>query len=144
MDPVSRIIGGIISYSRWPVEPQPLRLCISGVTQFDLHGPEISRASNRLIVARRLLPNAATTDCDVLYLGTLPAAQQRQMLQSVRNHSIVSIIEFDPQCRSGAMFCLRARTSAVTFQLNIDAVSRSSVRIDPRVLRATDTIGGIK
>lgn len=144
MDPVSRVIGGIISYARWPVEPQPLRLCISGVTQFDLHSPEISRASNRTIVTRRILPNASTADCDMLYLGTMDAAQQRQMLQSVRNRSIVSIVEFDPQCRSGAMFCLRAKATGVTFQLSIDAISRSSVRIDPRVLRATDTIGGTK
>ncbi|MEO7470390.1 MAG: YfiR/HmsC family protein, partial [Sphingobium limneticum] len=40
-----------------------------------------------------------------------------------------------PDCGSGAIFCLLYAPQTLSFQLNIDAVSRSAVRIDPRVLR---------
>lgn len=54
---------------------------------------------------------------------------------TVRGAPIVTIAENDPACRSEAMFCLVFLEDAMAFQLNIDAVSRSGVRIDPRVLR---------
>jgi hypothetical protein len=57
------------------------------------------------------------------------------MLRSIRDQPVLSIAEADPACRGGTIFCLRVLPDRVGFQLSIDAVSRSAVRIDPRVLR---------
>ena len=48
---------------------------------------------------------------------------------------MVTIAEADPGCRSQAMFCLLPGKDDLSFELNIDAVARSGVAIDPRLLR---------
>ncbi len=139
---VSRTVGGIISYTRWPVNPQQLRLCISGVTQVALRAAEIGHGASRPVALRKIAAGSATNDCDILYLGTMAPERQRQMISSVHGRPVLSIAESDPQCRGGTMFCLRVRTNALSFQLNIDAISRGTVRVDPRVLRITSANEG--
>ena len=59
----------------------------------------------------------------------------RRLIASTTGRPVVTIVEADLACRSGAMFCLLYAPQSLSFRLSIDAVSRSTVRIDPRVLR---------
>lgn len=60
---------------------------------------------------------------------------RQRLIAAVRGNPVVTIAEDDRDCAGGAMFCLLFAPQTLSFQLNIDAVSRSTVRIDPRVLR---------
>ena len=73
--------------------------------------------------------------CDALYIGDLTLPAMRQVTARVRGRPVVTIAEADPACRSEAMFCLVFEAQRLSFQMNLDAISRSSVRVDPRVLR---------
>jgi hypothetical protein len=130
---VASLVGGIISYSRWPTQPRPVRLCLAGATRYALRISEAQRTAGQSLMIRSLGSLASPATCDVLYIGAMRPAAQRRMIAAARSQPIVSIIEDDPHCRSGAMFCLVPAHG--TFRLNLDAVSRSEVRIDPRVLR---------
>jgi hypothetical protein len=130
---VASLVGGIISYSRWPTQPRFVRLCIAGTTRHALRISEAQRTAGLSLMIRSVAAGGSPERCDVLYLGTMRIAARAKMLAATRGQPIVSIIENDPHCRSGAMFCLMP--SRGTFRLNLDAVSRSEVRVDPRVLR---------
>lgn len=131
---VARIVGAIVSYTRWPASPATLRLCVAGAARHAARLGEAEAAAGRAIGVRTIAADATAADCDILYIGALPAAAREQMIRAARGRAVLSIAESDPDCREGAMICLRVARSSATFRLNLDAVSRGTVRIDPRVL----------
>lgn len=135
---VARVVSGILSYTRWPSEPVSLRLCVAGTPRFadglTALPARSARSARRMEVLRITGASVAPEGCRALYLGRLDADERRRLLVAARRQPIVTIDENDPPCRAGAMFCLHVASSSVAFELNLDAVSRSSVRIDPKVL----------
>ncbi|HEY0623089.1 YfiR family protein [Sphingomonas sp.] len=132
---VARTVGGMISYTRWPQPRAVVRLCVSGATAYTKGFGRIGQNAGRQIFTQTVAPGGATEGCDVLYFGTMADADRQRMLRSIRDQPVLSIAEADPSCRGGTIFCMRVLPDRVGFQLSIDAVSRSAVRIDPRVLR---------
>ena len=133
----ARMVGNILEYTKWPTAHSAIGLCIVGAAR---HGSQLGSItlSNGTPVSSYFL--AAETDilpdaCNALYLGNLDLETMRRWTGIARGMPVVTIAENDPDCRSEAMFCLVFLPEAMAFTLNIDAVSRSTVRIDPRVLR---------
>jgi hypothetical protein len=135
---VARIVHGIIGYSQWPARPAPVRLCIAGAPRFAGALPLAGSG----VAAARGTPGLSGDGCDALYLGPLPPGARGALLARMRGRPVVTIDEADPGCRSGAMFCLAVGQNEVSLEMNLDAVSRGGVRIDPRVLRLARPGGG--
>lgn len=138
---VNRMIGGIVSYARWPTgSTATVRvMCLVGTPRLtDRPAPDVPGAGS--VVVRRLSADVvvARTDCDILFLGQMPVADRRQLIAWVRGRPILTITDDDAACIYGAMFCLSNRTASLSFSVNLDAIGRGPLRIDPRVLR----IGG--
>ena len=138
---VNRMIGGIASYVHWPdgSAASTRVMCLVGTPRLtDRMAPDLPGAGS--ISVRRM--NAATAisriDCDMLFLGRMPVADRRQLIAWVRGRPILTITDDDAACIYGAMFCLSNRTASLSFSVNLDAIGRGPLRIDPRVLR----IGG--
>lgn len=133
---VGRMVQAMVEYTRWPSPPNPVQLCVSGPVD---HAGRLDglRLSDGRAIARRGISASplALAGCDVLYLGRLPAATARVLTDAARGKGVLTIAESDPDGRSQAMFVLQFRPGSLTFRLNIDAVSRSGLRVDPRVLR---------
>jgi len=140
-DPVVRSLRGIISYTRWPATPFPLRLCVVGETphlEAILAGV---RLPGRAVTARQIAPDpVAVRDCDVLYFGGATGA----LAAGISQPGMLTVSEQDAACRGGGMFCLRVQPGRVSFQLNLDAVARSGLRIDPKVLIMGRGMGGLQ
>lgn len=134
---VRQVVMGIISYTRWPAEPPQLRLCIIGPADFaDGLLAGAAQASGRPVRAVRLGPDGSPgDDCDVVYLGRLGDAERRQIFARLAGHAVLSISERDESCTVGSMFCLQVQGSQVSFQINLDSVARSGVRVSPKVLQ---------
>ena len=128
---------GIVSYSRWPVDLPQLRLCVIGPTDYadDLLAVA-GQASGRTITARRLPPGGSPGEgCDIVYLGRIGDAERRQLFSHLAGHPVLSISEQDETCSVGSMFCLDVHGTQVSFQINLDSVARSGVRVSPKVLQ---------
>ncbi|MDQ8756382.1 YfiR family protein [Sphingosinicella sp. LHD-64] len=138
---VARIVHGILGYSRWPASPPVVRICIAGAPRFAGQIGAAAGPGPRTTVRRIAAPAARAEDCDAVYLGSMAAADRVALLGRMRGQAVVTIDEADPQCRAGAMFCLRVARAEVGLDLNLDAVSRSRVRVDPRVLRLSGAVG---
>lgn len=134
---VARVVLSLVEYTRWPSPRSPLRLCVAGPA---LHAGRLDGL--KLADGRRIdrVTVAAVTpaSCDAVYMGQLPMPAQRQLITALRGRAVMTIAEADPLCRSQAMFCLSFTAQTVSFQLNVDAVSRSGLRVDPRVLRLSE------
>lgn len=132
----ARLVGSILAYSRWPSSPSPVRLCVVGPAD---HAAALDGLlPGGIAVDRREVPSTSAnlgSLCDALYIGNLSLPAMRQVTSTVRGRAVVTIAEDDPHCRSESMFCLVFAPRALSFQMNIDAIARSAVRIDPRVLR---------
>lgn len=131
-------VWGIVSYTRWPVAPNPLRACVTGQTA---HMEAIRRASdwvgpNRIGIVR---PLAADQDpageCDLVYAGALPATELARLIGKVAGKPVLTIGEGSDFCSAGGMFCLDELDGGVRFSANLDAISRSALRVNPQVLR---------
>lgn len=135
---VTQVVLGILSYARWPVEPAQMRLCLIGPTQYaDDLVKGTTQDTGRPVVVRRLLAGAPSVAsmCDAIYLGELNEGERNQLFSAISGHPILSISEADDTCTVGSVFCLRVSDRQVTFEVNLDSVARSGVRIHPSVLQ---------
>ncbi|WP_420284200.1 YfiR family protein [Serratia liquefaciens] len=135
---VTTVVVGIISYARWPSEPNPIRLCVTAPTQYaeGLFDP-ILLSAPRPIKAERVSFDSPllSTGCDVIYLGNINAGQKQNFIQRISGHSILSISENDVECSAGSAFCLQIEGDTASFKANLDALARSGVRVHPNVLQ---------
>ena len=135
---VTQVVLGILSYARWPVEPAQLRLCVVGPTQYtDDLVKGTTQATGRPVLVRRLLvdhPDIVNA-CDAVYIGKLTADERSRLFTSLIGHPVLSISEGGDQCTVGSTFCLRVSDEQVSFEVNLDSVARSGVRIHPSVLQ---------
>ena len=135
---VTQVVLGILSYARWPVEPQQLRLCVVGPTEYtDDLVKGTTQATGRPVQVRRLLADnpAILTDCDSVYIGKLNADQRTRLFSDLTGRPVLSISEGGDQCTVGSLFCLRVSDQQVSFEVNLDSGARSGVRIHPSVLQ---------
>jgi len=135
---VTQVVLGILSYARWPVEPAQLRLCIVGPTEYtDDLVKGTTQATGRPVAVRRLLADNPTVanECDAVYIGKLTADERNRLFASLIGHPVLSISEGGDQCTVGSLFCLRVGDEQVSFEVNLDSVARSGVRIHPSVLQ---------
>ena len=135
---VTQVVLGILSYARWPVEPTQLQLCIVGPTQYtDDLVKGTTQATGRPVIVQRLLadhPNIAT-ECNAVYVGRLTNDEYTRLFASLIGKPVLSISEGGDQCTVGSLFCLRVGDEQVSFEVNLDSVARSGVRIHPSVLQ---------
>jgi len=139
----ARMVRGIIEYTGWPVRSDPLQLCVAGPAEHAGLLDGLVLADGRRVQRRTMPPAAISADCRVVYVGQIDPLTARQLMARLRGKGVLTIAEADPGCRSQAMVCLQHMPGQLSFQLNLDAVSRSGVRIDPRVLRLTREGGGL-
>ena len=134
---VAQKVFGIVGYTRWPQEPALVRLCVLGPTEYAdelLKGGRLH--SGRVVQVRRmrlddpLLP----VECDGVYAGAVSDSEWRELLGRLVGRPLLSISERKTLCSIGVMFCLDVLGSSVAFEVNLDSVARSGVRVNPRVL----------
>ncbi|HEY0200773.1 MAG TPA: YfiR family protein [Burkholderiaceae bacterium] len=142
---VAQTVQGILSYVRWPVEMTEMRLCIVGPTEYAdelTHVEQLPLSGGRRIIARRYSIDEVPADCDVVYVGVLSSADWRLLLRRIALRPVVTIGERREQCLAGGMFCLDVRDADLSFEVNLDSVARSGVRVHPNVLQLGRRKGG--
>ncbi|MDR2316176.1 MAG: YfiR family protein [Pseudomonas sp.] len=143
---VTQVVLGILSYARWPTEPVPLRLCLVGPTEYadDLIKGNVQNSGQPLQVRRLLADDRQVAQaCDAVYIGKLDDGQRDRLFQAVSGHPVLSISEADDPCTVGSLFCLRVSDQQVAFEVNLDSVARSGVRIHPSVLQLSRRRGAV-
>ena len=133
---VRQVVLGIISFTRWPTTPVRLHLCVTGRPDYARGLTDTLQAGSTLLDVQRVRfddPSLGIA-CDVVYLGALGNDERTRVRAAVAGHPVLTIAEHDPSCTAGSMFCLNVDGERVSFDINLDAVARSGVRVHPNVL----------
>ncbi len=133
---VRSIVSGIVSYTRWPSLSGQPKLCIFASSRY---AQAISSEEEQ-----SLLPytpaivrddrEALSATCDAIYFGTESPAHQLELISQYQGRPLLLIAEQNPECLIGSAFCLIIDDTRVRFSVNLDALSRSGVRVNPDVL----------
>ncbi|KKO63940.1 hypothetical protein VM94_02382 [Janthinobacterium sp. KBS0711] len=133
---VVQVLFGIISYVRWPVARQEVRVCMLGAPRYGVAIVD-TPASNLGQRIRVKIPTVASTasECDVVYMGSLPEGEREHLLAQIIGKPILSVAEPGTSCPVGTMFCLRLAEAQIGFDVNLDAIARSGLRVHPNALQ---------
>ncbi|VWC99623.1 hypothetical protein BLA39750_02467 [Burkholderia lata] len=133
---VRQVVLGIISFTHWPTTPVRLHLCVTGRPDYARGLTDTLQAGSTLLDVQRVRFDdpALGIACDIVYLGNLSADERAHVRAAVAGHPVLTISEHDPSCTAGGMFCLNVDGERVSFDINLDAVARSGVRVHPNVL----------
>ncbi|MDR1996434.1 YfiR family protein [Azonexus sp.] len=135
---VGRVVAGILSYARWPTPVETYRFCTVGEVVY-LHAgwKSLGQATSDPVTLHRLTGDESSwvADCDVLYIGGVTPALRSRLLAEAVGKPALTISEGDSVCAEPSMFCLAVQGSEVGLLANLDAISRSGIRIDPKVLQ---------
>ncbi len=142
---VAKTVMGILGYTRWPSEPETVQLCVVGPTEYAdelLKGGQLPGARVVQVRRMRLEDAALLTQCHGVYAGRLDDRSWHALRQRLQGQPLLSISERQELCQTDCMFCLDVRDAGVGFETNLDAVARSGVRVNPRVLQLAKRKGG--
>jgi len=144
---VLSIVTGIINYTRWPRLEGTLQICLVGESDYFEISERLSTLIQSVIGASASLTalknpeEEGVLQCNLVYVGSVKEYDTRQLLSSISGQPILSIGEDQDFCSLGGMFCLDLDDpKGVTFSTNLDAVSRSKVRVNPQVLRLAERL----
>jgi hypothetical protein len=133
---VRQVVLGIISFTHWPAPPAHLHLCVTGRPDYAQGLSDTLQAGSTPVDVQRVHFDdpALGTACEIVYLGGLSDDERQRVTAAVAGHPVLTITEHDPTCTTGSMFCINVDGTRVTFDINLDAVARSGVRVHPNVL----------
>jgi hypothetical protein len=140
---VPRIVLGIIAYSRWPQKPDPFRLCVAGdAAEIDALFDVRSVVGGNAVAPVQLDIHTPRLEglCDIFYVGRgLDSASRRALYMGAEGQAMLTISTADPDCREGSLFCLKWSSDVATpaLLLNLEAITRSPIQVNPRVLQIT-------
>lgn len=135
---IAHVVMGISSYVRWPDAFPELQMCIVGDAKYadTLRHGALSEATYRV---RSQLPPftgfASFVDCQIVYVGMVGDGERNDLFAQIGGRPILSISEPFVPCAAGSMFCLKVHHEQLVFDINLDAVARSGLRVHPNVLR---------
>lgn len=132
---VRSIVSGIVSYSRWPALSGQPKLCIFSSSRFAQVLSDSGSAAlpyTPFIVQNE--SEALHATCDAVYFGNESPAAQLELFRNYQGRALLLIAEQNQECVIGSAFCLIINEETVRFSVNLDALSRSGVRVNPDVL----------
>ncbi|MFK3912833.1 DUF4154 domain-containing protein [Enterobacter cancerogenus] len=134
---VRSIVSGIVSYTRWPsLAGQPV-LCIYASSRYSQALSTRNEGQSVLPYTPVIVRNdqeALSATCDAIYFGSESPAKQLELISQYQGRALLLLSEQNPECIIGSAFCLIFEGGRVRFSVNLDALSRSGVRVNPDVL----------
>ncbi|MEB3768107.1 YfiR family protein [Acinetobacter sp. MD2] len=125
----------ILSYAKWNTNVNTPNLCIVNnpnlVGQFKLLVQQQHANYNIIPIDLKLLDQST---CQAIYFSTLSAKEEQAALNHHIHSPTLSFSSNNTECDIGSAFCLYKRNGLTSFKVNLDSLSQSKIRVDPRVL----------
>ncbi|PHM67751.1 hypothetical protein Xsto_00040 [Xenorhabdus stockiae] len=135
---VVRVVSGIISYTYWPVTRPTLHLCLVTPSKYIRALKNINMFPDEIELRIEILnfnTEQLVNKCDIIYYGQIDPILQHQVFNQKNNKPLLTIAEQNQHCEIGSAFCLNIDSTQTTFNLNLDILTRSGIRVDPNVLQ---------
>jgi hypothetical protein len=76
----------------------------------------------------------ALGNCDILFLGTMPAKTRHALLQKVQNKSVLTVSDDESFAKEGGMVGLVTAGDHVQIEINLEATQAARLKISSRLL----------
>ncbi|MBB4843509.1 hypothetical protein HNP55_002032 [Paucibacter oligotrophus] len=140
------IVAGILNYTVWPGPSRSLSACITGSQReaLDLlQQLEQSKIRHQLLLIRVEANSPLPGACDLVYFEGWNGPAARSALRKLDRKPVLTI-GYEPEfCSDGGLFCLSKAGSSTRFEVNLDAVTRSGLRVNAQVLRLAKPRGPV-
>ncbi len=131
---VRMMVSGIVSYTRWPALSGPPKLCIFSSSRFSTALQRMPRHLRLTAVIIHTQQEAMISGCNGFYFGNESPTFQMELTEQYPSKALLLIAEQNTECIIGSAFCLIIHNNDVRFAVNLDALSRSGVKVNPDVL----------
>jgi hypothetical protein len=134
----------IAKFIEWPSSSAPLRLCVLGGNPFGtaLETLRGKRINERKLDVTLLDMSADIHECRVLFIAT-PAERHLERIAALsRGTGVLTIGDTEGLARRGAMINFFLENGKVRFEVNLEAVQQSGLKISSKLLslaRIVDT-----
>lgn len=124
----------ILSYAKWSTAVQTPSFCVIDNTSLANQFKTVSQQYNQNYQIHSIsLNDLSSFSCQVVFFSTLTPQQEQSTLND-QAQPILSFSTNNSACEVGSSFCLYKKNQLTSFKVNLDSLSQSKVRIDPRVL----------
>lgn len=132
------IVVGMLGYTHWPGAVRTLEICITRTA------PQAASIAQQIEQSPSEWPMAVRTieadvpipaSCDAVYFGGWTVAAQLHALRKLAHKPVLTIGHGPDFCSNGGIFCMQSVDGQTRFEVNIDGVTRSGLRINAQVLR---------
>lgn len=132
------IVAGILNYTAWPGPSRSLSACITRSSREAhdlLQQLEQSKIRHPLLLLRVEANSPLPEACDLVYFEGWSGPAARSALRKLDRKPVLTIGHEPEFCSDGGLFCLSKAGSSTRFEVNLDAVTRSGLRVNAQVLR---------
>lgn len=126
------------SYIEWPGQPEPVTICIYGDNPFNAATiATLLEAKAGQINADFKYPRQLEqlTDCNILYLGLSERENFGKAIAMVRNAPVLIVTDVQDGLPQGAMINLITESNRLRFEININTVLASKLKISSKLLK---------
>ncbi|SNS91534.1 protein of unknown function [Noviherbaspirillum humi] len=130
---------GYVEWPAWsfPDAAAPYIVGVAGAPEIAQELGAISAGrtvNNRPLQVRRLKAGEALAGIHLLFIGRDEQARQGAWLQAAQKLPVLTVTESEPGLAQDSMINFRLADERVRFEVNLDAVERSELRVSSRML----------
>lgn len=132
------IVSGILNYTAWPGPSRGLTVCITRNSREAnelVQQLELNKSRHQLVLKRIEADSPLPDSCDLVYFEAWSNSAMRQALRKLDHKPVLTIGHEPDFCSDGGLFCLSKAGNSTRFEVNLDAVTRSGLRVNAQVLR---------
>jgi hypothetical protein len=133
-------------YVDWPAtsaQDEPFTIGVLGSGAFAdelLRMTEDRSVDQRFIQVRRLTPNDAVDDLDVLFIAAEQRGRLSELLSPARGRPILTVTESEGALADGSIINFTVMGDRVRFEISLDAAQASQLKLNSRLLAVAQTI----
>jgi len=134
-------------YVDWPATPavqdEPFTIGVLGSGAFAdelLRMTEDRSVNQRFIEVRRLTPNDAVDDLEVLFVAADQRGRLSELLSPARGRPILTVTESEGALADGSIINFTVMGDRVRFEISLDAAQASQLKLNSRLLAVAQTI----
>ncbi|HEY8034559.1 MAG TPA: YfiR family protein [Methylobacter sp.] len=125
-------------YIEWPSPPKPVTICVYGNNPFKAATIDtLMKAKAGQIDAIFKYPRQSDqlTDCNILYLAQSEQESFGKTIALLHNASVLIVTDIQNGLPQGAMINLITESNRLRFEINIDTVLTSKLKISSKLLK---------
>ncbi len=136
-------IANFFKFVEWPSPVREYRICIYGSDPFgqSMRTVEGMKVRGRPLEVRRPVSLRALGDCHLLFISSSERRRIQSLLDEIKGMDILTVGDTEGYAQEGVMVNFYIEASKVKFEINLNAIRRSSITVSSQLLKLGRMVG---